>query len=298
VVIKRTSFRTFVLDKRDPLLQKLLDRGDPTVRRLRRAHDDHETTVREVKDAIASLGAHAELTDEIRGPLREDFDLVVTVGGDGTLLSASHSVGPETPILGVNSAPVSSIGFFCAAKKGNVQDTLRRAFEGKLRRSELTRMRVELNGKVLSSRVLNDALVCHASPAATSRYILRIERPGRVDEEDQRSSGVWVGPAAGSTAAQKSAGGRVLPLSSKRIQYVVREPYTPVGVPFRFPVGTIREDERLAILSKMRDAKIFLDGPHVVFDVTVGDVLTFRRSDESLAVLGLARNGAPKDRQK
>jgi NAD+ kinase len=177
-----------------------------------------------------------------------------------------------------------------------VRDTLRLAFEGELRRSELTRMRVELNGRVLSSRVLNDALVCHASPAATSRYILRIERPGRVDEEDQRSSGLWIGPAAGSTAAQKSAGGRVLPLSSKRLQYVVREPYTPVGVPFRFPVGTVREDQRLVILSKMRDAKIFLDGPHIVFDVTVGDVLTLRRSDEPLVVLGLTRNGNAKRR--
>jgi NAD+ kinase len=297
-VIKRTSYRTFVLDRRDPHLQKLLERKDPTVRRLRKAHDDHETTVREVKDALTALGAHTELVEEIRGDVGPSFDLVLTVGGDGTLLTASHAVGPATPLLGVNSAPDSSVGFFCGARKGTVRETLRSAFEGRLKRSELTRMRVDLNGKVLSPRVLNDALVCHASPAATSRYILRIEHAGRVDEEDQRSSGLWIGPAAGSTAAQKSAGGRVLPLTSKRIQYVVREPYTPIGVPFRLPVGTIAADERLVILSKMRDAKIFLDGPVISFDATVGDVLTLRRSDEPLTVLGLSRNGASKDRKK
>ena len=297
VAIKRTSYRTFILDRRDPHLQKLLDRKDPTVRRLRRAHDDHETTVREVKDALSSLGAHSELVEEVRGDVGASFDFVLTVGGDGTLLTASHAVGPATPLLGVNSAPQSSVGFFCGARKGTVLATLRQAFDGKLLRSELTRMRVELNGKVLSSRVLNDALVCHASPAATSRYILRIEHANRVDEEDQRSSGLWIGPAAGSTAAQKSAGGRVLALTSKRIQYVVREPYTPIGELFRFPVGTVAPDARIVILSKMRDTKIFLDGPLISFDATLGDVLTLRRSDEPLAVLGLSRNGGPKNRR-
>jgi NAD+ kinase len=293
-VIKRTSFRKFVLEQRDPLVKKLLDRNDPTVRRLRRSHDDHETTVREVKEALAEAGARAELVEELRGDVDSEFDLVVTVGGDGTLLAASHAIGPDVPLLGVNSAPESSVGFFCGARKGNVRETLRRALGGELRRSKLSRMQVELNDKLLSARVLNDALVCHASPAATSRYILRVERlKGRVEEEDQRSSGLWIGPAAGSTAAQKSAGGRVLPLTSHRIQWVVREPYTPIGVPFRLPTGTIVEGERLIILSKMRETKIFLDGPHKVFDATVGDVLTMRRSPETLTVLGLSRGRTP-----
>jgi len=61
----------------------------------------------------------------------------------------------------------------------------------------LTRMRVERDGEVLHRRVLNDALFCHRSPAATTRYIISHE--GR--EEHHKSSGVWVGPAAGSTAA-------------------------------------------------------------------------------------------------
>ena len=78
-------------------------------------------------------------------------------------------------------------------------------------------MRVELNGESLHDRVLNEALFCHASPAATSRYILRVARadgaePDVLADEEQKSSGLWVGPAAGSTAAQRSAGGSVLPL--------------------------------------------------------------------------------------
>src|SRR5205814_3511997 len=105
--------------------------------------------------------------------------------------------------------------FFCAARKGTIHTTLHAALAGKLRRVSLARMRVDLNGVCIHRRVLNEALFCHASPAATSRYILRVTSPdGTSEEEEQKSSGMWIGPAAGSTAAQRSAGGRVLPLAS------------------------------------------------------------------------------------
>jgi NAD+ kinase len=149
-------------------------------------------------------------------------------------------------------------------------------------------MSVEVNDRTISSRVLNEALFCHASPAATSRYILRVEDPDDgVVEEEQRSSGLWVGPAAGSTAAQKSAGGRVLPLLSRKVQVVVREPYTAIGKTIRYRRGLVGKDGRVTLISKMREAKLFLDGHDRVFDVTIGDVVVMRRAAERLTVLGL-----------
>jgi NAD+ kinase len=214
---------------------------------------------------------------------------VITIGGDGTLLAASHQIGDGIPLLGINSAPDHSIGFFCGGKQGNVLKTLRRAFDGRLPASELTRMRVDLNGKTLHARILNEALFCHASPAATSRYILRVTRgSGKYVEDDQRSSGMWVGPAAGSTAAQRSAGGKVLPLGSRRIQYVIREPYHPIGKRSRFSLGLLDEDGKLTLRSKIRDGRVFIDGHRIVHNVTIGDVLVMRRSAETLTVLGLA----------
>src|SRR4029453_1431301 len=130
------------------------------------------------------------------------LDLVVTVGGDGTLLSASHYVD-DVPILAINSAPSHSVGFFCGARSGEAKSAITAAMRGTLRRTVLTRMKVTLNGEVVAGRVLNDTLFCHASPAATSRYILEL---GETFEQ-QKSSGMWIGPAAGSTAAQRSAGG-------------------------------------------------------------------------------------------
>jgi NAD+ kinase len=152
-------------------------------------------------------------------------------------------------------------------------------------------MRVELNGRVLHDRVLNEALFCHECPAATSRYFLRVlgDRDRTLAGEEQKSSGVWVGPAAGSTAAQKSAGGRVLGLGARKLQFVVREPYQGGGA-LSMTLGFVEEGQALSIKSKMRHARIFLDGDHIMHEVTIGDVVAMRRSAEPLLVLGLSRS--------
>jgi len=289
LVVKKTSFRKFALEKRDPFIKGLLRRGDPTVTRMHAAHNAHEATLREVEQALKRLGTRVLSRGGPRRKLAANVDLVISVGGDGTLLTASHQVGPTTPLIGINSAPTHSVGFFCTGQSGSVFDTLARAIAGKLTKSTLTRMRVDINDRTLHNRVLNDALFCHASPAATSRYVLRIcKADARTLEEEQRSSGVWVGPSAGSTAAQRSAGGRVLALTSKRLQFVVREPYHPDGQPLHMTRGLIDANESLTIACKVRDGRVFLDGHRIVHPVTLGDALTMRRSDESLIVLGLA----------
>jgi NAD+ kinase len=283
VVVKRSTYRRFVLEAHDPLMTRLLRRRDPTIARVRQSHEAHESTVNEVEQALRSLGAEIHYCVGPRAHVPARAALLVTIGGDGTLLAASHLIGSGIPLLGINSSPDSSIGFFCGGRKGNVLATLERALRGSLDAVELSRMRVELNGKLLHSRVLNEALFCHTSPAATSRYILEL----RKGVEEQRSSGLWIGPAAGSTAAQRSAGGIVLPLTSKRIQYVVREPYIPAGRRLRFTRGLVAAGDTLTLRSKMREAKVFLDGNRLVHTVTIGDVLTMRRSDDSLTVLGI-----------
>jgi NAD+ kinase len=298
VVLKRSYWRKWVEERHDALIESLIEAGDETVSRMRPGHLDHTSTVEETRRAMSDLSIEASWYDRPHDfRLVDGWDLVVTVGGDGTLLAASHGIGSGVPLLGVNSAPDHSVGFFCGAAKGGVRAALEAALEGKLRRTELTRMRVELNGCCLHDRILNEALFCHASPAATSRYFLRIielGNPPRVrEEEEQKSSGLWVGPAAGSTAAQRSAGGRVLPLSSTSLQYVVREPYVPSGEALRMVLGLVEGGSGLAIRSKMRQARLFLDGDHIVHQVTIGDLVTMRRSDEPLVVLGLARDGHP-----
>ncbi len=283
VVAKRSAYNKFVEEDRDPRARELVQRSDPSVRRWRRAHEEHLATIEQVSKVLDDLGVRKWL---LYGPQTAfdatDADLVVTVGGDGTLLAASHNVG-EIPVLGVNSAPSHSIGFFCAATRRSVGRMLAQALDGKLRSATLSRMRVEIDERMISTRVLNEALFCHAIPAATSRYILRCGRR----REEQRSSGVWVGTAAGSTGALRSAGGRILPLTSKQLQLVVREPYQGESKPYHFQRLVIDSKQRLVLTNKMNDAWIFLDGPFKKVSVRLGETIRFSVSDEPLTVLGL-----------
>jgi NAD+ kinase len=283
VVVKRTPFSRYVEEENDPEVVRLIQRRDPSVAQWVRAHREHVSTLRVVERALKKLGARAWV---LHGPRMvfdaSDASLVVTVGGDGTLLAASHNVG-TAPLLGVNSSPGSSVGFFCAAVRDDVADKLRRALEGRLPSVELARMKVTVNGRLASRRVLNETLFCHETPAAASRYILHYGRK----REEQLSSGFWVGTAAGSTGVVRSAGGRVLPLSSKSLQLVVREPFTGMGSPYRMTNVVAPGGRDIVAVSKMRDACLFLDGPFQRIAVRLGDRIQFGVSEEPIRVLGI-----------
>lgn len=283
MIAKRSAYTLNVEEAEDPRIMGLLKRGDPSVSRWLPSHEEHKRTLEEAIRVLQDLGARVVLLRRPHAAFDAgDAALVVTVGGDGTLLAASHYVG-RVPILGINSDPKQSVGFFCAASRATLPELAERALDGRLSSTQLNRMKVSVNGRIKSTRVLNDVLFCHASPAATSRYILR---EGRAKEE-QRSSGIWVGPAAGSTAAQRSAGGRILPISSKQIQYVVREPYTAPGAETRLAKGVIEPRRRLIVKNKMADARLFFDGPHRVVNVRLGDEIVFESPGEPLTVLGV-----------
>jgi len=103
----------------------------------------------EVHDlSIASLKGDLDGLNEERGTSyelvpresvkRSDFigrDLVIVVGGDGTLTSIAHNVDADTQILGVNSHPMEddpngSFGFFMGSDSTTFAKDLRAALDG------------------------------------------------------------------------------------------------------------------------------------------------------------------------
>jgi NAD+ kinase len=281
VVVKRSAYDIYVRRYRMARVRDLLRSGDRSVERLTRADRHHAETLAEVRDTLKSLGLRARFRDRSQIGNVDGFDLVLTLGGDGTLLSASHALG-TTPVMGINSAPLDSVGYLCSARRGNVASRLRAAVAGRLPVTKLARMRVWIDGRVVHTRVLNDVLYAHRNPAMTSRYFLVF----RGSVEEHKSSGIWVGPAAGSTAAMRSAGGRVLAPTSRLLQFVVREPYTPTGVPFEYARGLARPGEVLEVWNKMREAGLYVDGARHVLPIEIGQRVRFDLSPEPLHVVG------------
>ncbi len=198
----------------------------------------------------------------------DDVDLIITVGGDGTVLTTSHYVIHQ-PILGIKSFGQTSVGYFCGATQKTMRKVLSEIVSGKRKPTPLHRIQVMINGKPLQELVLNEVLFSHALPASMTRYELTVGRR----KEVHRSSGVWISTAAGSTAAIYASGGTPLPITSKQMEYLVREPYFH-GKYYRLLQGIISETAKIQIKSHLADGIISIDGSNIQYPAPEGAVIT------------------------
>ncbi len=280
-----TSWKRPVVQRVAVVYKPTEPEGWPADHRRRRAQREHRRTLDAVVATLSRLELSCDLIERFRGIPEDRYDLVVTVGGDGTVLTTAHRV-KDAPVLAINSAPQDSEGFLTAADRNGFLRLLRSFLSGQGQPGLLRRLELVLNGRRIPELVLNDVLIAEANPAMISRYALTVG--GRTEE--QRSSGVWVATAAGSTAAIRSAGGRALPLRSSRFQYIVREPYVGRGRrQMRLDGGCLGASAALGCRSLMHRGTIFVDGAHVRYPFHYGDRLVVRATPEPLRMVGIRR---------
>jgi NAD+ kinase len=245
------------------------------------AAEEQERTLQTVEEALSRHGVEpsrisADALDRKAGRALAAARLVVTVGGDGTLLAASQWV-TGARLLGVNSAPGSSIGHLALAKRADFPGILESIASGALQPVPVTRLTVEVDGRRLRP-ALNDVLLTHAKPAATSRYRLSVGD----QSEEHRSSGLWIATATGSTAGIRSAGGHPMPLRSRRIQFRARELYREAGGDLQLANGFLSPGAELAVESEMEQGFLFLDGARRATRFPFGARAIFRAAPEPL----------------
>ncbi len=287
VVYKKDAYQQYIQEQQDPHLVRLLRRGNPDVLDMQRAHAIHEEAIEGVVLALRQLQADFDLAYRADLKVTKRYHLVVSVGGDGTFLQAARSVR-QTQILGVNSDPARSEAVFCAATRRTFPRLSRLALDGRLPELRLHRLELRLNGKPIEPRALNDVLLVHDDPATMSRYRLRIE----AREEWQKSSGLWVSTAAGSSSAVLAAGGVRLPWGAKRFQYRPRELYRGRLSKNRLTGGVLPAGAKVRLTWLMRKGSAFIDGPHVKIPLRFADQIELALSlKDPLRVLGL-RSGS------
>ena len=269
---------------RKPVADRLASTGRRLVEQVEDAAREQEATLAAVHEALDSLGVapvtvSVDALDDQAQRTIAGSRLVVSVGGDGTLLAASHWVTGAT-LLGVNSAPRSSVGYLTFARRATVGRILARIARGTLRPQPVARLEIELEGKLLPP-ALNDVLIAHEQPAATSRYRLRVGR--RVEEH--RSSGLWVATAAGSTAGIHSAGGRAMALAERRLQFRARELYRVRGRKTVLESGFVEPGQELVVESAMAAGWLYPDGARLAARFPFGSQAVFRAAGQPLLLV-------------
>ena len=206
--------------------------------------------------------------------------LIITIGGDGTLLETSHYV-EDNILLGVNSNPNISVGSLCVADTANFKSVLEAYLSGALKPISVSRIQIELDNRVLPILALNDILIAHKNPAAMTRYQIEVG----MAEAIHKNSGLWVSTACGSTGAMASTGGKVQKIEDHRLQWVCREPYFAKNPIPDLLTGFLAETQKIKITSYTTEGAIFIDGPHLEENFGEGQQLVLSVSDRKLNCL-------------
>lgn len=281
LVHKRSLYQKYILEEERQDLKELHAQKHITTKTLKHAHQEHNKAIDLVKKTLENhkINYHVEqrhLVENISG-----FDLVITIGGDGTFLRTSHFIKNQF-IIGVNSSPKHSVGALCSINAKMFPKKIQEILAGDFNVRELPRMKITINGNAVQSEAINDVLFTNHSPAATSRYFLRVGRK----MEEHKSSGIWVSTMTGSTAAIQAAGGmKMATRFDKHLQYLVREPYQGQYNPYRFTRGFIEPGKNLKIINKMLQSTLFVDGPTTFYELNYGDELAFSLSKKRLNVI-------------
>jgi len=210
------------------------------------------------------------------GVSREDLvrraDLVVVIGGDGTLLSMARvAAGRRTFLLGIN---LGSLGFLTAVPLSQQRRRLDAVFNGHYtidRRMMLT-ARLSRRGRRLQElSLLNDIVI---NKSALARIIdLKIRVDGQAITT-YKADGLILSTPTGSTAYSMSAGGPIVYPNLQAIVITPICPHTLTNRPLVLP-ETSRVEVRLETPNE--DVYLTLDG-QVGIPLHGGDVLTVRRT--------------------
>lgn len=201
----------------------------------------------------------------------EPYDLVVVLGGDGTLLSVARSLAQGVPILGVN---LGSLGFLTEISRGEMYPALVRVLEGDHDIEERFLLDVDLRrrgGEVQPFRVFNDAVVTKGALAPIIEMSLFVD--GNLVARF-RADGLIISTPTGSTAYNLSADG---PIVHPLLPVILLTPICPHALTLRPVVVPATGTVEVRLESEGAEVFLTLDGQEGA-SLSGGDTVAVTRS--------------------
>jgi NAD+ kinase len=200
------------------------------------------------------------------------MDILVVLGGDGTLLSVIRRAGEnEVPILGVN---LGGLGFLTEITQDELYPVLDNVLQGRFQTHEKVALRasvVRASREVDVFRVLNDAVI---NKGALARIISLKTTINGDYVATFRADGLIFSTPTGSTAYSLSAGGPIVYPSVKTIIITPICPHTLTNRPIIVPDDVII---RTSLESESEEVFLTLDG-QAGFPMKQGDTVEIRKA--------------------
>jgi NAD+ kinase len=214
--------------------------------------------------------------------LASDVDMVVVLGGDGTLLSMADSIGAAgsgIPILGVN---FGSLGFLTEVTLPELYRSLDAALTGRAHVEERMMLRAitRRGGTVFERSIaLNDVVI---TKAARSRMIDLSVSVSNEFVTRVKADGLIVATPTGSTAYNLSAGGPIVEPSVDALLLTPIAPHTLTNRPVVIPANAVVRVQ--PNMTDRDDAFVTFDG-QAGFQLQVGDDIEVSRADKPLRLI-------------
>jgi NAD+ kinase len=232
----------------------------------------------EVKAFLSQRGIAAWLCSAWEGekakPQLDGTDLLLSIGGDGTILRAAQiAVGSSVPITGIN---MGKLGFMTELSAAEAKDKLPDLLEGKGWLDERAMLEATIDGGT-SYYALNDVVVARGAVARVVYIEATIDGKKLTT---YKADGVVVATATGSTGYSLSAGGPILHPQAQEYLLLPILPHLSLGYSLVLPetavvklrVGTVHE------------ATLSIDG-HINPPLADGAVITVRHSENKARFL-------------
>jgi NAD+ kinase len=207
-----------------------------------------------------------------REDLAATVDLILVLGGDGTMIATARMVGDrEVPVLGVN---YGGLGYLAEFRIEELYQALESILAGNFRLDKRVMLGVELHrgGELITrNRVLNDVVI---NKSALARIIEIEAYLNQRFVNSFRADGLIISTPTGSTAYNLSAGGPVIFPSMNAVVITPICPFTLSNRPIVVP-----DDATIELLLKtdQEEVTLTLDG-QVGFSLKVEDRVVIRKS--------------------
>ncbi|MDD4254401.1 MAG: NAD(+)/NADH kinase [Methanofollis sp.] len=212
----------------------------------------------EIEELLLSYGYHVALEGSTAIALgrdgegewldETDADIVVAVGGDGTVLLAVRRMKRQIPIIGINKGHV---GFLADLESSEAQAFFRN-LQRKMRLEMRMRIALSAGGEPLGT-ALNEAVIVTERPAKMLRFTVVIDG---IEVEEFRADGLVIATPTGSTAYAMSGGG---PIVDPKFDGFLLVPLAPYMLSSRPHLIESSRDLRIKLESD-KPAQLVFDG--------------------------------------
>ncbi len=181
-----------------------------------------------------------------------DIDLLVCVGGDGTILRSLHAVKSTTPVVGINTG---AIGFLAEVQPEASVATLTSLAQGfEVEQKERLAVHISGNEETMPC-AMNEVVAITSRPGKMLHFAILIDGE---ELERLRADGVIFATPTGSTAYAMSAGG---PIVDPRVNATIIVPIAPFKLSARPTVVDIESEISFQLLEE-KDAELVIDGQY------------------------------------